>query len=308
MKLADASQFTITEANIAFGSMPILEDGEGPRWRFGYDNWKNDPTPDILLLGSWRHPNTRNNLVGGINLHYLNEKQRDELARILPQIMQGGNLKQRYRIGAELLPDVFDHNYRTYNANFIRGVRKDIMFPKYGMMKTTQKWLKKKLGGMFKTKKQRQKAAEPDYPDDLSQMQDRLDQAVTQLQQQQPADEPADTPEMQAARQAFADFQRDQTLAGIRDKEDRPMRHAQHDYQQAIGQKPGPEPEEPDVLDQQQAQADIELQRRQNRDELENPNNAIDLDDAEIDLEESIAYYSPRLGHYIFEHETVIIG
>jgi len=307
MKLSDAVEFTMEEARIAYDSMPILEDGEGPRWRFAYSNWKHDPTPDILLLGSWKHPNTRNNLVGGVNLHYLNEKQRDSLAQILPQIMQGGNLRDRYRIGKRILPDVFNEYYRTYNANFIRGVRKDVMFPKFGFMKTAQKWLKSKLGGLMKTRKQRQQDAEPQYPDDLSQMQDRLDQVVQTMQQHPPPSEPANSPEMQAARQAFQDFQRDQTLAGIRDKEDRPMRHAKFDREQAMGQRPGPE-DEPDILDQQQAQADLETQRRQNRAELQNPENDIELDDGEVDLEESIAYFSPRLGHYVFENATVIMG
>jgi len=308
MKLADATDFTLIEARIAYDSMPILEDGEGPRWKFAYSNFKHDPTPDILLLGAWRHPNTRNNLVGGINLHYLNEKQRDALARALPQIMQGGDLKQRYWIGRRVLPDVFNNYYRTYNANFIRGVQKDVMFPKYGFMKTAQNWLKKKLGGIFKTKAQRKQEAEPQYPDDLSQMQDRLDQVVSQLQTSPPPQEPADTPEMKAARQAFQDFQREKTLAGIRDKEDRPMRHAQFDYEQAIGERPGPEPEEPDVVDQIERAADFERERLQNKRELENPDNDIELGEGEIDLEESIAYYSPRLGHYVFESNKVILG
>jgi hypothetical protein len=288
--------------------MPILEDGEGPRWKFAYSNFKNDPTPDILLLGAWKHPNTRNNLVGGINLHYLNEKQRDALARILPQIMQGGDLKERYWIGRRLLPDVFNEYYRTYNSNFIRGVRKDVMFPKYGFMKTAQKWLKTKLANIFKTKAQREKDAQPEYPGDLSNMQDRLDQVVAQLQTQPPPEEPEDTPEMKVARQAFQDFQRQKTLDGIRDLEDRPMRHAQFDYEQEIGQRPGPEPEEPDVVDQQQMAQDFKKEQAENRAELEDPANEIDLGDGEIDLEESIAYYSPKLGHYVFERNTVIMG
>ena len=159
----------------------------------------------------------------------------------------------------------------------------------------------------MKTRKQRQQDAEPQYPDDLSQMQDRLDQVVQTMQQHPPPSEPVDSPEMRAARQAFKDFQRDQTLAGIRDKEDRPMRHAEFDREQAMGQRPGPE-DEPDILDQQQAQADLETQRRQNRAELQNPENDIELDDGEVDLEESIAYFSPRLGHYVFENATVIMG
>jgi hypothetical protein len=288
--------------------MPILEDGEGPRWKFSYANWHQDPTPDILLLGAWRHPNTKNILVGGINLHYLNEKQRDDLARILPEVMKSGNLKSRYWQGRDLLPDVFKSYYRTYNSDFIRGVQKDVMYPKYGYMKTAQDWIKKKLTGMFKSKKQRQLDAEPKYPDDLSQMQDRLDQVVLQLQQEPPPDVDPESPEMKAARQAFQDFQREKTMAGIKAREDEPLRKAKFDREQELGKRPGPEPEEPDILDQQEALRDLEAEQRHNRRELEDPNNDIELGDDEIDLEEAIAYYSPRLGHYVFEHEPAILG
>src|SRR5688500_6669693 len=130
MKLASASRLTVTESLVLLGDMAILEDGEGPRWSFRYDRFKVDPTPDILLLGAWRHPNTGNDLVGGINIHYLDKKQVDALARALPQIMKAGNLKSRYWTGKKLVPEVFTKYYRTYNADFIRGVEQNVMYPK----------------------------------------------------------------------------------------------------------------------------------------------------------------------------------
>ena len=113
MKLSDAYTATLEESRFAF-SVPITEDEEGPRWKFGYSNARQDPSPDILLLGAYRHPNTGNNLIGGINLHYLNKKERDELARNLPNIMGGGNLYKRYWIGRRVSPSIFNKYYRLY--------------------------------------------------------------------------------------------------------------------------------------------------------------------------------------------------
>jgi len=236
MKLSDACELDVSEARYIFETT-ILEDGEGPRWKFNYDNWHNDPKPDILLLGAYKHPSTRNNLVGGINLHYINQDQRDRLARSLPTIMKSNNLKRRYWIGRQLVPDVFTNYYRTYNSRFIRGVTKDVMYPKYGYVKTAQNWLKKKLTSIFKTRKQREIDAQPRYPDDLDSMQDKLDQAVSDLVAN-PSKQPEDSPEMQAATRAFQDFKRQSTLRQLERQEDEPMQQAQQELDQAI-QTPG---------------------------------------------------------------------
>lgn len=301
MKLADAVEFSPSESRIACQTI-LVEDGEGPRWKFDYHGRRvTDPSPDILLLGAYRHPNTGNNLVGGINLHYLSQKQRNNLAKALPKIMHPGNLKQRYWTGRELVPDVFDNYYRTYNASFIRGVQKDIMYPKYGFLKAAKDYLKKTIGGIFKSKERRKKEAEPKYPDDLTAMQDRLDQAVNQLQQE-PSDEPEDTPEMQAARTAFQQFQRERSLRDIQRREQMPFDQAYQDIQnQSTPQptEPQPEPKEPEPQpDPRKAQRELEQLRRNNQNELENPENEIDPN---IDLEESIVYYSPLAGHYVVE-------
>jgi len=300
MRLSDAQVMTLAESAI-YCEVLILEDDEGPRWKFRYDNFQMDPRPDILLLGAYRHPNTGNNLVGGINLHYLNKSERDALARKLPEIMGGRNLRDRYWIGRRAVPNVFRQYYRTYNASFIRGVTQDVMYPKYGFAKTTKQWLKKKLGGIFKTKAQRKKAAEPKYPQDLQSMQDRLDQVVQQLQQQQqerPEEIQPDTPEMQAARDAFLQFQRERTMQDVERRENIPMRQAQHD----ATTPPEPEEETPQTpeIDPRAARQELEQHREANRQELMRPENELDLDE-EDQFEESIAYYSPIAGHTIFE-------
>lgn len=230
MRLHEAHKRTLIESRY-ITPMPILEDGEAPRWNFKYDKYKNDPNPDILLLGSYKNNNTNNNLVGGINLHYLSKDAIEDLTKVLPQIMQGNNLYQRYHIGLRLLPDVFDNYYRTYNANYVRGVKKDVLYPKYGYMKTASNWLKKKIGGIFKSKAEREQEAIPKYPEDLEQMQSRLDQAVAALQNT-PPDEvlPDDEEEMEAARSEYDKLSQDKSMADVERDEDIPLRNASHDY------------------------------------------------------------------------------
>jgi hypothetical protein len=304
MKLSDTAA-TLEESRLAFNVM-LFEDDEGPRWKFGYDNHRVDPNPDILLLGAYRHPKTGNNLIGGINLHYLNKKERDELARNLPNIMGGGNLYERYWIGRRVAPRIFNQYYRTYNARYVRGVTTDVLYPKYGMMKTTKNWLKKKLGGIFKSKAQRQKDAEPKYPQDLDNMQDRLDQVVQQLQQQQEErpDTQPDTPEMRAARDAFLQYQRERTMQDIERRENVPMRQAQHDASEQD------DAEQQAQLDPERNRNALERHRQENQQELLRPENDLDLDDDEdvVDrLEEAIAYYSPVAGHVVFERFSNIV-
>jgi hypothetical protein len=302
MKLSNAVNCSVIESGRF--SVPIMEDGEGPRWKFGYNGQRvTDPNPDILLLGAYRHPGTGNNLIGGVNLHYITPEQRDEVAQALPEIMKAGNLKSRYWAGRKLVPDVFENYYRTYNADSIRGVQKDVMYPKYGYLKTAQSWFKKKLGGIFKGKDQRQKEAEPKYPNDLQSMQDTLDQAVLRLAKNPPADEPPDSPEMQAARRAFHDYQRNRTMKGIERQEDEPFIAAQQDQtytepEEAPEQEYQPRDESPREIRQE-----LEKEADSRRRELEDPNNVVDPD---IDLEESIVYYSPVAGHYIIENAPEI--
>lgn len=234
MKLNDAVTASITESNL------FNEEGEGPRWRFNYNGKRvTDFNPDILLLGAYKHPSTGNNLVGGINLNYISPEQREKLAYALPQIMDAKNLRERYWTGRSLLPDVFSKYYRTYNPKYIRGVKKDVMYPKYGYLKSAQNWMKKKVGSIFKSKEQRAKELEPEYPEDLEAMSDKLDQVVSQLSQ----DPETDTPEIKAAMRAAQDFRRRKSLRDIEKQEDEPLNIARRDLETAR-REPGMQPPE----------------------------------------------------------------
>lgn len=337
MNLNDLTTLSVVESTYKYDSVPILEDGEAPRWRFNYGNFKADPNPDILLLGAYRHPNTGNNLVGGINLHYLNRAQIDKLARILPEIMSANNLYQRYHTGKNLAPDIFDGFYRTYNAAHIHGVQKDIMYPKYGLLKTSTDWMKKKLGSLFKTKQQRKKDAEPKYPEDLKSMNTELDNVVQQLQQVQPTEPVAQTPEVKAAKKSQIAQRYSNTLPEIEKDEDEPLRRAYRDFERK--QNPELKPTLPlsqigpniptdqsEQISQQQSDVQatpqqqqaikrkrFEQEEQENMEELMEPNPPTELETPEIittdeqDLEESIIrYYSPRLKRYITESIQLI--
>jgi hypothetical protein len=321
MKLSDAHSLSLVES-LFVEPLPILEAGEAPRWNFNYDAWRNDPKPDILLLGAYRHPNTGNNLVGGVNLNYLSSQQRDNLARALPQIMQAGNLYSRYHKGKELVPDVFDNFYRTYNSAHIRGVQQGVMFPKYGFMQAAKNYLKKQVGKLFKSPEQQKQDAEPQFPNDLSGMKDQLDQVVGQLnqraaQQQQLGLPEPETPEMQAARQNFRQFQIDRArrLAGrpelnqlkqaSQDLQAQQVRTGQVPMQAVPPQVQQQAVEQPGPITPQYMGQEIEKERLENQQELMDPRNDVSLDPEDEDLfdrlDESIMYYSPCLGRYVME-------
>ena len=102
--------------------LDVVMEGYGRTNQFDYENWHVDPTPNILKLGQYVHPNTGNTLVAGINLNYLTPQQILQVREFLPSILQNRHLKLRYWKGMELLPDVFDNFYRTYDRKYINIV------------------------------------------------------------------------------------------------------------------------------------------------------------------------------------------
>jgi hypothetical protein len=98
----------------------ILE-GYGKKLSFEYPNFHNDPHPIILQLGTYIHPNTKNKLVGAVNLNYMTAEEQELLRYYLPEVLKGKNLKDRYWIGRKLLPYIFKNFYRTYNSSLLAG-------------------------------------------------------------------------------------------------------------------------------------------------------------------------------------------
>lgn len=105
--------------------LDLLFEGHGRVYKFRYDKFNQDSRPRLLILGKWRHPNTGNILLGGINLNYLSDEQLLALRRNLKDILKHRSLKLRYWAGKKLLPDIFDNYYRTYNRDSVSQVTRD---------------------------------------------------------------------------------------------------------------------------------------------------------------------------------------
>lgn len=236
-------------------SVPILEGEEaGPRWSFKYDRFKNDPTPDALILGAYRHPKTGNKLVGAINLRYLTQQQVDTLRKELPKLLKAPNLKGRYWTGRQILPEIFNNYYRTYNASHIRSLQRGAMYPKYGIFKTAGKYLKDKVTSPFKSKKQKEADAMPEYPDDLKGISDRLDD-ITQDIAQNP--QQADTKSQY--NNAYADVQRQRDIPqkrmqSINQQGVDAQQQIQEPRQQQQPQQPQQQPRSPKISEREKLQ------------------------------------------------------
>ena len=100
----------------------LLEQGYGRVYQFDYPKFQVDKRPRVLVLGKWRHPTTGNVLLAGINLNYLSEDEIERLRMSLGAILAQKNLKKRYRVGRDLVPDIFGTSYRTYKADEIVAV------------------------------------------------------------------------------------------------------------------------------------------------------------------------------------------
>ena len=101
-----------------------LRKGVYPRSQFGYSNYKVDPRPDVLKLGVWVHPKTKNALLGGVNLNYLSARQTSKLKSLAKQIFARGTLRSRYRYLKKKLPDIAQY-YRTYDKDYIYSDQPD---------------------------------------------------------------------------------------------------------------------------------------------------------------------------------------
>lgn len=318
MKLSQTVELSLFEHRL------LIEDA--PRWGFEYDNWHNDPNPDILLLGAYRHPSTKNNLVGGINLHYLDQNQKYNLAKTLPKIMAGKNLYDRYHLGINYMPAIFKNYYRTYNAEYMRGIRPDVFKTKHGFTKAAKDWIVNTIKNVFRTKQQRQQAAKPQYPDDLQAMQDRVDQISKAYATQAPRSKTVEpepgydltatqqdvrsTPEFKAANDNFKKLQQQNDKTSIdMDVDDVKDYFASTQLPDEL-----PEVQEvPEDLTQYQETPEIELTQQKPEKAKERPSETQpkqvrqepieqNIEEPENDLEEHfIRYYSPVHKKYIIE-------
>lgn len=107
--------------------LSLLYEADGRIVNFKYDTFKQDPRPRVFLMGRWQHPNTGNTLVAGINLNYLSDEQIKQLQDNAKEVLKPSNLKSKYWKGRELLPEIFEKYYRTYNQDHVNSVTRDAL-------------------------------------------------------------------------------------------------------------------------------------------------------------------------------------
>lgn len=108
----------------AINGVPRLlrEDDSLDFYNFKYANFKLDPSPRVIVLGSYRFPTTGNTVVGGVNINYMTQKELEELAKVLPTILKANGLRNRYRVGLRLAPYQFKNFYRTYSQEYVKSI------------------------------------------------------------------------------------------------------------------------------------------------------------------------------------------
>lgn len=100
----------------------VASEGYGRTYEFSYPNYSKDPRPKVLTLGFWTNKSTKNTILGGINLNYLDPLQLEKLRDNLPVLLKPKTLKDRYRLGLRLLPTIYGRYYRTYRKDYVDPV------------------------------------------------------------------------------------------------------------------------------------------------------------------------------------------
>jgi len=113
----------LTEKSLRDTGSRRLGKNKYPRSSFKYLSYNTDPKPDVLVLGDWKHPRTRNNLVAGINLNYLSSGQLEKLRKVVDKVFRRSSLRARYRFLKSILPDVAMY-YRTYDSKYIKSIER----------------------------------------------------------------------------------------------------------------------------------------------------------------------------------------
>jgi hypothetical protein len=114
----------------------LILEGYGRVKKFYYDAWGSDPRPRVLQIANYRHRGTGKRHIAGINLNGLDDEQFARLRAALPTILKAKR-RNRYEVGASLLPDIFKNHYRTYDKTFIHGIVQDTLtsLPRKEMIK-----------------------------------------------------------------------------------------------------------------------------------------------------------------------------
>lgn len=102
----------------------IIKEASLPLWDFVYPGYETDPSPKIIVLGSYVHPNTENTLIMGINVRLLDTMQATKMVNMINDLTKIKNGRIRTKYLKTRAKDIFDTAYRTYDLKKITGLNK----------------------------------------------------------------------------------------------------------------------------------------------------------------------------------------
>jgi flagellar biosynthesis GTPase FlhF len=172
-------------------------------------------------------------------------------------------------------------------------VERGVIYPRYGYFKRATDFVKKKIGGLFKTKEQRKLDAMPKYPDDLRDVDTKIDTAL----KAKLADNTA-TPEQQVEVAKANERQNpsDETLKAVEAKPAEQLKQKEAENQEKMASG------EPKTIDKAKEAVKDEMQENEAENASEDLKEVEDVQVDELGLEESlIRYYDPVSKRYILE-------
>lgn len=114
----------------------IISEASLPLWEFSYPEYEHDPTPKVIVLGTYVHPETGNKLLMGINARLLNTQQAVQMVGMVNDLtkIKDGRIRVKYlRTRASR---IFDTAYRTYDLNKMSMIDKSTISNKGPAKKT----------------------------------------------------------------------------------------------------------------------------------------------------------------------------
>ena len=108
----------------------IIAEASLPLWEFSYPEYEHDPTPKVVVLGSYVHPETGNKLMMGINTRLLNTQEAIRLVGLVNDLatIKDGRIRAKYlRVRAS---KIFNTAYRTYDLSKVAQIEKSTISSK----------------------------------------------------------------------------------------------------------------------------------------------------------------------------------
>lgn len=115
----------------------IISEASLPLWEFSYPEYENDPTPKVVVLGSYIHPETGNTLLMGVNVRLLDTQKALKLVSMINDLASIKNGRIRAKYLRTRASNIFNEAYRTYDLNKVEILEKTTINSK-GPSKSTK--------------------------------------------------------------------------------------------------------------------------------------------------------------------------